>query len=92
MYTREFLLSLYLEEKAGRRPIELGWHEVATVTEEGKGGRPWALREWREGEKGVSGLFFFRSFAAWGVFFLPSFGRVVGGWRESEIKMRGIRR
>lgn len=51
VYSREFLLSLYEENKASRRPIELARHEIATRD---VGGKPWALSEWREGEKEVS--------------------------------------
>lgn len=51
VYSREFLLSLYDEDKASRRPIELARHEIATKD---RGGKPWALSDWRDGEKEVS--------------------------------------
>ncbi|GJN87809.1 hypothetical protein Rhopal_000764-T1 [Rhodotorula paludigena] len=53
VYSREFLLSLYDEEKAKKRPIELAAHEVATRDLGGPGGshKPWLLQEYREGEK-----------------------------------------
>lgn len=51
VYSREFLLGLYDEEKARRRPIELVANELATRDAARK---PWALEDWREGEKEVS--------------------------------------
>ena len=51
VYSREFLLGLYDDEKAKRRPIELVANEVATRDSARK---PWALEDWREGEKEVS--------------------------------------
>lgn len=53
VYSRDFLLSLYDDEKAtSRRPIELAHHDVATRT---KPAKPWALKDgWRDGEKEVS--------------------------------------
>lgn len=55
VYSREFLLSLYDEEKAKKRPIELAAHDVATRDLGGPGGshKPWLLQEYREGEKEV---------------------------------------
>lgn len=57
VYTREFLLSLYDEEKAKKRPLELAAHETATRELTGSSGgahKPWLLQEYREGEKEVS--------------------------------------
>ncbi|BGP29291.1 kinesin-like protein [Rhodotorula toruloides] len=54
VYTREFLLSLYDEEKAKKRPLELAAHETATreLTGSSDGAhKPWLLQEYREGEK-----------------------------------------
>ncbi|GAA5826252.1 hypothetical protein JCM11251_007225 [Rhodosporidiobolus azoricus] len=54
VYSREFLLSLYDEEKAKKRPIELAVHETATRDLSGENGvnhKPWLLQEYREGEK-----------------------------------------
>lgn len=51
VYSRTFLLSLYDEDKARKRPIELAADEVGTRE---TGGKPWALSDWREGEKEVS--------------------------------------
>ncbi|BGP22085.1 kinesin-like protein [Rhodotorula toruloides] len=54
VYTREFLLSLYDEEKAKKRPLELAAHETATRELTGSSGgahKPWLLQEYREGEK-----------------------------------------
>jgi hypothetical protein len=65
VYTREFLISLYDEDKASRRPIELAVHE--TATKDG-GGKPWALREWRDGEKEVSKTVFSASGGRQGYF------------------------
>ncbi|KAK4702968.1 hypothetical protein P7C70_g3259, partial [Phenoliferia sp. Uapishka_3] len=50
VYSREFLLSLYDDEKAtARRPIELAHHDIATRD---KPAKPWALNsDWRDGEK-----------------------------------------
>ncbi|ORY80771.1 hypothetical protein BCR35DRAFT_90968 [Leucosporidium creatinivorum] len=51
VYTREFLLSLYDHDKATKRPIELAVNDIATK-EQGSGvNKPWALSEWRDGEK-----------------------------------------
>lgn len=57
VYSRELLLSLYDEDKAKRRPIELAAHDVATRDLTGSVGsshKPWLLQEYREGEKEVS--------------------------------------
>lgn len=54
VYSREFLLSLYDDEKASRRPIELAVHEIATKEQGQEVTKPWALSEWRDGEKEVS--------------------------------------
>ncbi|GAA6029947.1 hypothetical protein JCM8097_009183 [Rhodosporidiobolus ruineniae] len=54
VYSREFLLSLYDEDKAKKRPIELAVHETATRDLSGASGdshKPWLLKEYREGEK-----------------------------------------
>jgi hypothetical protein len=51
VYSRAFLLSLYDEDKARKRPIELAVDELGTRE---VGGKPWALSDWREGEKEVS--------------------------------------
>lgn len=51
VYSRAFLLSLYDEDKAAQRPIELSGDEVATRE---TGRRPWGLSDWRQGEKEVS--------------------------------------
>ncbi|BGP37241.1 kinesin-like protein [Rhodotorula kratochvilovae] len=54
VYSRELLLSLYDEEKAKKRPIELAAHDVATrdlVGASGTSHKPWLLQEYREGEK-----------------------------------------
>lgn len=51
VYSREFLLSLYDEGKASRRPIELARHDIATRD---TGSKPWALSDWRDGEKEVN--------------------------------------
>ncbi|GAA5912050.1 hypothetical protein JCM6882_002017 [Rhodosporidiobolus microsporus] len=54
VYSREFLLSLYDEEKAKKRPIELAVHDTATRDlgrENGGNHKPWVLQEYREGEK-----------------------------------------
>ncbi|GAA6024413.1 hypothetical protein JCM10207_003406 [Rhodosporidiobolus poonsookiae] len=54
VYSREFLLSLYDEEKAKKRPIELAAHEVATRELGGDSDgthKPWLLQDYREGEK-----------------------------------------
>lgn len=56
VYSREFLLSLYDDDKRNRRPLELARHDIATTDH---GTVPWALTEYREGEKEVS--FFFIS-------------------------------
>ncbi|KAI5476636.1 GYF domain containing protein [Pseudohyphozyma bogoriensis] len=51
VYSREFLLSLYDHHKAtSQRPIELASHEIATKGT-GEGKRPWALQDFRNGEK-----------------------------------------
>lgn len=50
VYTREFLLSLYDEDKSSRRPIELARHDIGTRD---TGSAPLALKDWREGEKEV---------------------------------------
>lgn len=63
VYSREFLLSLYDEEKAKKRPLELAAHETATRDLTGSSGgahKPWLLQEYREGEKEVRGSPFFR--------------------------------
>jgi hypothetical protein len=57
VYSRDFLLSLYDDEKAKKRPLELAVHEMATRDLEGNDGpvhKPWALQDYREGEKEVS--------------------------------------
>ncbi|GAA5898556.1 hypothetical protein JCM8208_004696 [Rhodotorula glutinis] len=54
VYSRELLLSLYDEDKAKRRPIELATHETATRDLSGSSGashKPWLLQDYREGEK-----------------------------------------
>ncbi|GAA5860414.1 hypothetical protein JCM3774_000411 [Rhodotorula dairenensis] len=54
VYTREFLLSLYDEEKARKRPLELAVHDTATRDLTGAvedSHKPWLLKEYREGEK-----------------------------------------
>ncbi|GAA5979004.1 hypothetical protein JCM10908_002768 [Rhodotorula pacifica] len=54
VYTREFLLSLYDEDKARKRPIELAMHDTATRDLTGAAEdshKPWLLKEYREGEK-----------------------------------------
>ncbi|GAA5974163.1 hypothetical protein JCM11641_003475 [Rhodosporidiobolus odoratus] len=54
VYSRDFLLSLYDEEKASKRPLELASHQVATRElggEDGATHRPWLLQDYREGEK-----------------------------------------
>ena len=51
VYSREFLLSLYDDDKRNRRPLELARHDIATTD---VGAQPWALTEYREGEKEVS--------------------------------------
>ncbi|BGP13197.1 hypothetical protein JCM10213_000223 [Rhodosporidiobolus nylandii] len=57
VYSREFLLSLYDEDKARKRPIELAHHETATrdLSAAGENGaqsiKPWLMQEYREGEK-----------------------------------------
>lgn len=53
VYSREFLLSLYDDDKARRRPIELAVNEIATKDQGNGGGKPWALRDMRDGEKEV---------------------------------------
>lgn len=52
VYSREFLLGLYDQDKAHKRPIELADHDVAT--RQTAAGKPWALQSWRDGEKDVS--------------------------------------
>lgn len=57
VYTREFLLSLYDEDKARKRPIELAMHDTATRDLTGAAEdshKPWLLKEYRQGEKEVS--------------------------------------
>lgn len=57
VYTREFLLSLYDEDKARKRPIELAMHDTATRDLPGAAEdshKPWLLKEYRQGEKEVS--------------------------------------
>lgn len=54
VYSRQFLLSLYNDNKASRRPIDLVQHDLATTDDASK---PWGLREWREGEKEVRDCF-----------------------------------
>ncbi|GAA5857587.1 hypothetical protein JCM8547_004282 [Rhodosporidiobolus lusitaniae] len=54
VYSREFLLSLYDEDKAKKRPIELAQHEVAVRDLSGEhtgSHKPWSLQGYREGEK-----------------------------------------
>ncbi|GAA5923865.1 GYF domain-containing protein [Sporobolomyces koalae] len=54
VYSRDFLLSLYDDDKAKKRPLELAVHEMATrdlSTSEASEYKPWALQEYREGEK-----------------------------------------
>lgn len=51
VYSREFILSLYDEHKALKRPIDLADHHIATRDSPTK---PWALQDYREGEKEVS--------------------------------------
>lgn len=51
VYSREFLLSLYDDDKRNRRPLELARHDIATTD---SGAQPWALTEYRDGEKEVS--------------------------------------
>jgi len=56
VYSRELLLSLYDEDKAKRRPIELASHETATrdlLGSSGSSHKPWLLQDYREGEKEV---------------------------------------
>lgn len=56
VYTREFLLSLYDEDKARKRPLELAMHDTATRDLDGTGAeshKPWLLRDYRDGEKEV---------------------------------------
>jgi hypothetical protein len=62
VYSREFLLSLYDEEKAKKRPIELASHDTATRDLSGENGgthKPWSLQGFREGEKEVRFFFYF---------------------------------
>lgn len=57
VYSRDFLLSLYDDEKAKKRPLELAVHEMATRDLSGSDApqcKPWALQDYREGEKDVS--------------------------------------
>ncbi|SCV72323.1 BQ2448_3860 [Microbotryum intermedium] len=49
VYSRDFILSLYDEDKARRRPIDLSPHELATC-ENPTRKVPWALCEFRNGE------------------------------------------
>ncbi|GAA5954913.1 hypothetical protein JCM3765_007809 [Sporobolomyces pararoseus] len=54
VYSRDFLLSLYDDEKAKKRPLELAVHEMATRDLSGSEApvhKPWALQDYREGEK-----------------------------------------
>ncbi|GAA5894507.1 GYF domain-containing protein [Sporobolomyces salmoneus] len=54
VYSRDFLLSLYDDEKAKKRPLELAVHEMATRDLSGSDEpvhKPWALQDYREGEK-----------------------------------------
>ncbi|GAA5938129.1 hypothetical protein JCM1841_007040 [Sporobolomyces salmonicolor] len=54
VYSREFLLSLYDEDKARKRPLELAVNEIATRDLGGVNAashKPWAMQEYREGEK-----------------------------------------
>ncbi|GAA6064119.1 hypothetical protein JCM10212_004966 [Sporobolomyces blumeae] len=52
VYSRDFLLSLYDDEKAKKRPLELAAHEVATRDLGGDvDHKPWALQDYRDGEK-----------------------------------------
>lgn len=93
VYSREFLLSLYDDEKASKRPIELARHDIATKDE---GGKPWALKEWREGEKEVSFFFFFFSLFppsssrpflfSMACFVLGLGSRGTSGWVESATR------
>jgi len=57
VYSRDFLLSLYDDEKAKKRPLELAVHEMATrdlsASDEAEY-KPWALQDYRDGEKDVS--------------------------------------
>ncbi|KAM0792772.1 hypothetical protein ACM66B_002544 [Microbotryomycetes sp. NB124-2] len=48
VYSREFILSLYDPDKASKRPLEMVSHDVATSDRPTK---PWALQEYRPGEK-----------------------------------------
>ncbi|KDE03837.1 hypothetical protein MVLG_05721 [Microbotryum lychnidis-dioicae p1A1 Lamole] len=50
VYSRDFILSLYDEDKARRRPIDLSPHALAT-SENPTREAPWALCEFRNGEK-----------------------------------------
>ncbi|KAK4056230.1 kinesin-like protein [Microbotryomycetes sp. JL221] len=48
VYSRDFILSLYDPDKAGKRPLEMATHEVATSDIPTK---PWALQDYRPGEE-----------------------------------------
>lgn len=53
VYSREFLLSLYDDEKVQKRPVELSKHAIATLEQ---ARAPWALKGFKEGEREVSAL------------------------------------
>ncbi|GAA6026249.1 hypothetical protein JCM11491_005526 [Sporobolomyces phaffii] len=55
VYSRDFLLSLYDDDKAKKRPLELAVHDMATrdlsSTSDSPDHKPWALQDYRPGEK-----------------------------------------